>query len=507
MAFLLIFAVGCALRLILFSQLPGGLNQDEASIGYDAWSILHYGMDRNGIRLPVHLIAWGSGQNALYAYLSIPFIAVMGLNVASVRMVNLLFGLLSIPLVYLILNRTAGRRAAFIGMALTAISPWHIMLSRWGLESNLLPGLFLLTFYVFLVGLDRYPFLYLAAALAALCLYAYGAAYLVVPLFCIAATVFMLTKAKVPLEYVLVSGGVFVIIALPILLFILTNLFHWGNIQIYGLTAPEMTGVTRMATATGSHSLWDSICNFFNNVILQDDGTATNQIAGYGVMYLISLPFTAVGCLTLFRMRKEGDGRLFWLLTVWLVAACLLFFTYDQTNFNRVNILYPALLLLTALGLDSLCGDTKRIAAVGCCYLLLLTGFTVNYFGPYRDTISRAFFASFGDAIQAAEETAGPDDTVYVAARVNMPYIFALFYTQTPPAEYLETVEIQDMDAEFQKVNSFGHFVFDTSALSRQQPGVYIVDNSALSDYDGDGQVVSRFENYSVLQIEEENPA
>lgn len=506
-AFLLILAVGCAVRLILFSKLPGGLNQDEASIGYDAWSILHYGIDRNGIRLPVHLIAWGSGQNALYAYLSMPFIALMGLNAASVRMVNLLFGLLAIPLVYLILNRTAGRRPALIGMALTAISPWHIMISRWGLESNLFPGLFLLTFYVFLVGLDRHPFLYLAAALAALCLYAYGTAYLVIPLFCVAATVFMRMKAKIPWEYVLVSGGVFVIAALPILLFILTNLFHWGDIQIYGLTAPEMTGVTRMATATGSHSLWDSLCNFFNNVVLQEDGTISGQIAGYGAIYLISLPFAAVGCLALFRMRKTGDGRLFWLLAVWLLAACLLFFVYADTNFNRVNILFPALILLTALGLDSLCGDARRIAAVGCCYLLLFTGFTANYFGPYRPTISRVFFASFGDAIQAAEEAAGPDDTVYVAARVNMPYIFALFYTRTPPDEYLETVEIEDMEVEFQQVSSFGHFVFDTDALSQPRPGIYIIDNGDFSDYEEDCRIIASFENYTVLEIQEANPA
>ena len=55
--FVLIFLLAAGLRLWAFGTVPGGLNQDEASIGYDAWSILHYGIDRNGIRLPVHLIA------------------------------------------------------------------------------------------------------------------------------------------------------------------------------------------------------------------------------------------------------------------------------------------------------------------------------------------------------------------------------------------------------------------------------------------------------------------
>lgn len=499
--FLAIFLLGGVLRLALFPGHPAGLNQDEASIGYDAWSILHYGVDRNGIRLPVHLIAWGSGQNALYAYLSMPFIALMGLNTASVRMVNLLFGLLSIVLVYLILKRTAGIRPALIGMALTAISPWHIMLSRWGLESNLFPGLFLLAFYVFLVGLDRRPLLPLAAGLAALCLYSYGAAYLVVPLFCIAATVFMLCRAKIPLGYVLISGGVFLLLALPIALFVLTNLFHWGDIRIFGLTAPEMTGVTRMATATESHSFWDSVKNFYENVILQKDWTETNYLPDYGVLYPISLPFTAVGLGALFRRRKEGDGRLFWLLIAWLAAACLLFFTYAWTNINRVNILYPALLLLTALGLDALCGGWKRLAAAGCCYALLLTGFAAAYFGPYRERIGPAFCASLGEAIQKAEETAGPTDTVYISASVNMPYIYALFYTQTPPAEYLSTAVIPQREVEFQQVTAYGHFVFDAGALQEGRPGIHVAANVDLEDYRGDGRILERFENYTVLEV------
>ncbi|MBR2279774.1 MAG: hypothetical protein IJ903_02445 [Ruminococcus sp.] len=78
--------LAATVRLVLFGSHPAGLNQDEASIGYEAWSVLHYGIDRNGLSVPVHFIAWGSGQNALYAYLLMPFIALFGLNVVTQRM-------------------------------------------------------------------------------------------------------------------------------------------------------------------------------------------------------------------------------------------------------------------------------------------------------------------------------------------------------------------------------------------------------------------------------------
>ena len=68
------FIIGFASRLMLIEKFPNALNVDEASSGYEAYSILNYGIDRNGNFLPVFLESWGSGQNALYTYILIPFV-------------------------------------------------------------------------------------------------------------------------------------------------------------------------------------------------------------------------------------------------------------------------------------------------------------------------------------------------------------------------------------------------------------------------------------------------
>lgn len=46
--FLVLFfcLIGILARLILIGQVPYGLNQDEASAGYEAWSILNYAIHR-----------------------------------------------------------------------------------------------------------------------------------------------------------------------------------------------------------------------------------------------------------------------------------------------------------------------------------------------------------------------------------------------------------------------------------------------------------------------------
>lgn len=150
-----ILVIGFLSRLLVIDSYPNALNVDEASSGYEAWSILNYGIDRNGKFLPIFLIAWGSGQNALYSYLMMPFIKILGLNMLSLRLPMSIVGCISLIVLYLLLKEIKDEKTALIGVAFFAICPWHIMKSRWGLESNLFPELVLLATYFMILSLKR----------------------------------------------------------------------------------------------------------------------------------------------------------------------------------------------------------------------------------------------------------------------------------------------------------------------------------------------------------------
>lgn len=79
--FFILMAAGIAARMIGFGVIPGDINQDEAFAGYQAYSMLHYGVDSAGYRFPVYLYTWGSGMSALNSYLMMPFMAVFGVKV------------------------------------------------------------------------------------------------------------------------------------------------------------------------------------------------------------------------------------------------------------------------------------------------------------------------------------------------------------------------------------------------------------------------------------------
>jgi 4-amino-4-deoxy-L-arabinose transferase-like glycosyltransferase len=150
LATVLLLALG--LRLWNLDGLPRGILPDEASNGYDAWCLLETGADRWGDRWPLHLRAFGRGdyRPALYAYLTVPSIAALGINylVIATRLPAAVCGIATIAVLYLAVRRVSGQQVAIWTALLLAASPWHIQFSRFGHESALtplFPALMLLT--------------------------------------------------------------------------------------------------------------------------------------------------------------------------------------------------------------------------------------------------------------------------------------------------------------------------------------------------------------------------
>ena len=119
--------IGSLVRLVALGSVPNGLNVDEASSGYDAWSIMRYGIDRGGNSYPVYLYAWGSGQSALYSYLMIPVLALGGLTEFTMRLPMAIFGVVSLIVFYfLVRNIFDDKRLSLVALGFFAICPCAI---------------------------------------------------------------------------------------------------------------------------------------------------------------------------------------------------------------------------------------------------------------------------------------------------------------------------------------------------------------------------------------------
>jgi 4-amino-4-deoxy-L-arabinose transferase-like glycosyltransferase len=99
---ILILVVGAVVRFGWFGQSPPSLNWDEASLGYNAYSIALTAKDEWNRLLPISFEAFGDFKLPVYIYASVPWVKIFGLSEWSIRLTSMLAGVVSIGLVYLI---------------------------------------------------------------------------------------------------------------------------------------------------------------------------------------------------------------------------------------------------------------------------------------------------------------------------------------------------------------------------------------------------------------------
>ena len=100
---LLIITICAFLLRIVNYQYPP-LLWDEASIGYNAYSLLQTGRDEYGKIFPLIFKSFGDYKPGVYIYLTIPFIAIFGLTELSVRLPSIILGSLLPILLYLLIT-------------------------------------------------------------------------------------------------------------------------------------------------------------------------------------------------------------------------------------------------------------------------------------------------------------------------------------------------------------------------------------------------------------------
>lgn len=134
----LVILLSFLVKVYSLNKSPPSVNFDEAALGYNAYSILKTGRDEYGNFLPLSLRSFNDYKPALYAYLSIPFIAVMGLNEASTRMVSVFAGTVSLFFLYFFLKEfVKNKNLRFFVFAVLAFEPWRMHFARVSLEANL----------------------------------------------------------------------------------------------------------------------------------------------------------------------------------------------------------------------------------------------------------------------------------------------------------------------------------------------------------------------------------
>ncbi len=145
--FAVIFVLGIFMRIYHIESIPPGLHGDEAWSGIEAVEILE-GRAYTPYSPNVY------GQTTMYFYFVAFLFKLLGATPVAIRLVSVVFGILTIPALYLFTRKACSAEVALCASFLLAVSRWHITLSRIGMMIVLGSFFAILTFYYLLRALD-----------------------------------------------------------------------------------------------------------------------------------------------------------------------------------------------------------------------------------------------------------------------------------------------------------------------------------------------------------------
>jgi 4-amino-4-deoxy-L-arabinose transferase-like glycosyltransferase len=436
---------------------PPSLNWDEASLGYNAYSILKTGKDEWGRFLPLTFEAFGDYKLPGYIYVLVPFIAIFGLNEFSVRLPSIIFGSVAIVFLYLIvLELSREKKWALLSAIFLAISPWHFFLSRIALEANLASSFFLIGLYFLIKGLHRNGLFIAAALMLGLSIFTYNSARIFVPLFLFGFLILFWKQIKITKSVIFsaIIFGIFLTVGFYLAVFQDSSArYYWVRILDEGAisfldqarntsTYPDL--ITKLIYNRPVYFVFNFVANYFKHLspqFLLFTGGSNYQFSlpGMGLIYFIELPFLIYGFFKLLK-QKIGWVFIFWFLLAPIPSAL----TREAPHALRSIFMVGSIQVVVTFGLIQFFRLLekkkllKNLSLLMIGMLVLFNAFTYfkNYFLEYPKEYSQAWQYGYKQAIEEVNSDYDKYPKIYFTKYYGEPHIFYLFFSKYDPQKY-----------------------------------------------------------------------
>ena len=390
-------AVAVVVRVHDFGSYPADINCDESMAAVEAMALVDNGTDHLGTSYPVYFEAWGHGQmNVLYSYLLTGFLRFFEINTLIVRLPMLICSLLGIAALTLSSGIIFSKEAALFVLAFISINPWHIMQSRWALESNIFPHflIFGLAFLWISIYWKQKLLLYISFLFFGLSLYGYGVAYAFVSIFLFCSVLLFYRSKTFKAVTLCTAIFFFFMVAWPIFLIMYINLFKLPSISVGSMTIQLFEKTTRTSdilffSDDKIHQFFSNVRYLWNIIMLQKMDVWWNQLPAIGTMYKISLPFSVIGIVKIAQlaMKKNEAGETNYrkicsaILLINLAASLFTGLIINNVNVTRMNHIYYPLILFTAYGVYWIFLKSHSLGIfISFCYGIYFVFFCYRYF-------------------------------------------------------------------------------------------------------------------------------
>ncbi len=481
----LILLLALFLRTVSLADIPSGFTPDEASFGYDAYSILKTGKDQWGRLTPILFESFGDFKSPLYGYLTIPSVAVFGLNKFAVRLPGAILGTFGIFATYLLVKEIFKNKNSHINAEtlaiwsafLLGISPWHLGLSRGAFEANLTAFFIPMAVYFFYKSLEKPKYLTWSSLMFGLNLFTYHSAKLITPFLVIILFLFYKKELIKSSNRKILNYS-----SLIFLVFLVTTVYSFSigagrraaDINIYNGSLIQAFDEREVLIKSGTnkilaHLVYNkytvTIKRFYNNytsyfspkfLFIKGPGEATyGMVPGHGVLYLVESVFLFYFIFVLTKLRKkEYVFILLWILFAPVAASLTSGVGYAA---NRVAVMMPAIQIAVAIGLLSVIETVFKIKS-NLKYAFFTVLIFAVIFGPILFLKqyflnSEAIFAKpmLSGNLEAMEYLSQnyPDKKIILSTSLSEPQIYWAFATKVSPGVFQDATR----DWDYKKSN------------------------------------------------------
>lgn len=485
---LIIIFFGTFLRLYRLDCFPPSLFGDEVDVGYQAYSILKTGRDYLGQPWPISFHSLADWRTPLFLYSAVPTVAIFGLNEWGVRAPAAIFGILTIPLLFLLVKKLFGKDClGLLASLLLAFSLWHLQYSRAAFEVTQMLFLLVAGVYFFLKGLEKWPFMFLAAVLLALSPYSYNTAKFFLPLFLLLLLFTFWSKIKkVSFKRWVLVGLVFTLICLPLAKDIFFgeggNRFSILSIFTDPVTVPEI-GFNRQVDMNFSGTevvvgMSPSLSSriFHNKFLVWGQVFLKNYFKAFSTEFLFTF-----GDINYRHSIQGGFGECYWIEAISILAGIFFIFLNKQKNIRnfilgwlllapipsaltrdggnhatRLILMLPSLLILSSFGISSLWERIKNRhlkiifpIVLSSLFIIQFVLYFHRYYVHYPQESEDWWHVGFKETAQYVKKSEKKYNTIVFSDSGEPPLIFSLFWLKVDP-----TI-LQKSKLEWTKINDF----------------------------------------------------
>ncbi|MDO8639255.1 MAG: phospholipid carrier-dependent glycosyltransferase [Candidatus Daviesbacteria bacterium] len=436
-------------RIYKISGIPVSVYWDEASIGYNAYSISTDLKDEWGKFLPIHFRAFGEFKLPVYIYAAAPFVKVLGLNAFSLRLPSVLFSLGVVILTYFLAKKLSGNaNVGVLSSFFVSISPWFFIFSRTGYEATAGLMFYLFGIYLFLFNKKTW-YIFFSIVSFILSAYSYNSFRIIIPLTLPMLVLLEFEKLKETKVFPLILS--FLIIVLSI-------------IPIYRIYKYDSGASRIQAVAASNDTFFKNYLSHFDPkfLILSGDKNLRSQQIGFGQLYLPELILLPLGILYLIKSKSKYKLLPIILLILGPIPAAI---TKESPHALRAISVVPFISIISATGVTALGVWIKKVRIINIVIVLiffvLFTNYFLNFLNIYPSQSAKDWQYEYKKIYTDYGDKFDKYDRILISDKYAQPYIFTLFYLKYDPDKFRQEVVRNSVDQwGFSTVKEFGKFEF-----------------------------------------------